>query len=161
MADWTNVLKKKGAVFEYETADKKVNSKFIKELRKKLGMSQRLFSAVLGISTKTVEKWEQEANPCQGTSSRLIYLIDKHPELVDELCDYKNLDTNQKIQYKKIALDSDVEIDNSMPSWPNGSFETNLIGNSSFQSENSEENWSDFYLNSNHLNHREWGNLSA
>ena len=48
-------------------------------------MSQSLFAEILGISEKTVEKWEQGANPVKGAASRLLYLLDKNKELINDL----------------------------------------------------------------------------
>ena len=98
MGTWREILKsKKGAVFNYRKFDELVDSAFIKQLRKKLDLSQRAFSAILGISPKTIESWEQEANPCKGTSSRLLYLLDRHPELVEELYGYENTETQKPV----------------------------------------------------------------
>lgn len=68
---------------DFEDIDQKVDAVFVKKLRDKLNMSQSFFAQVLGISKKTIEKWEQSANPITGMSSRLIYLIDKYPDLIN------------------------------------------------------------------------------
>lgn len=60
-------------------------NEFAKKLRKSLGLSQRMFAKALGISEKTVEKWEQGVNPIKGTASRLLYLIDQDHSLMDKL----------------------------------------------------------------------------
>lgn len=48
-----------------------------------------MFSKALGISEKTVEKWEQGANPIKGAASRLLYLIDQDHSLMDKLYRFK------------------------------------------------------------------------
>lgn len=68
---------------DFENIDQKVDALFVKKLRDKLNMSQSFFAQVLGVSKKTIEKWEQSVNPIAGMSSRLMYLIDKYPDLIN------------------------------------------------------------------------------
>ncbi len=58
---------------------------FVKHLRNELNLSQSLFAEILGISVKTVEKWEQGVHPVKGASSRLLYLLSKNKQLINEL----------------------------------------------------------------------------
>lgn len=96
MFNWNKAFSKPGFVCEIYDIDSKVTPKFVKELRKKLNVSQRLFSKILGISIKTVEKWEQGANPTKGTASRLLYLLDKYDFLMNDLYEVnKSEETNQ------------------------------------------------------------------
>lgn len=48
-----------------------------------------MMAKMLGISEKTIEKWEQGANPIKGAASRILYLLDRHPDLVSELYRFK------------------------------------------------------------------------
>lgn len=48
----------------------------IKQIRYKLGLSQRNFAMVLGISSKTVEAWESGKNAPQGIARRFLQLLD-------------------------------------------------------------------------------------
>lgn len=73
----------------YTNVDEIVDKEFVKKLREKFDMTQLVFATVLGISKKTVEKWEQGKNPIQGTAARLLYLLDKRPELLCELYSFK------------------------------------------------------------------------
>ena len=43
----------------YTNVDEIVDKEFVKKLREKFDMTQLVFATVLGISKKTVEKWEQ------------------------------------------------------------------------------------------------------
>lgn len=70
----------------------------MKELRHKLVLSQRMMAKTLGLSEKTIEKWEQGANPVKGAASRLLYLLDKHPELIAELYQFQKF---RQINLKK------------------------------------------------------------
>ena len=52
----------------------------IKSLRNGLGYSQAMFALILGVSAKTIEAWESGKNSPNGTSSRLLEIIQKAPE---------------------------------------------------------------------------------
>ena len=99
MGVWNDILNKNsGTRFNYAKFDRMVDSSFVKKLRKKLDLSQRAFAAILGISPKTVEKWEQGANPCKGTASRLLFLLDEHPDLAEELLAYEDIQTGKPVK---------------------------------------------------------------
>ena len=51
----------------------------IKEVRKKLGMSQGVFAIVLGVSKKTVESWEAGRYTPDGAARRLISIMQTDP----------------------------------------------------------------------------------
>jgi putative transcriptional regulator len=54
-------------------------------LRKKLKMSQSIFAAVLNVSTKLVQSWEQGVRTPDHGELRLIEILMKHPDLVSNL----------------------------------------------------------------------------
>lgn len=95
MITWKEALSKKGAAFDFAAAN--ADPDFIRNLRHKLNMSQKLFSAVLGVSTSTVEKWETSEIPCDGAAGRLLFLLDRHPGLVCELYTFQTADSNSVI----------------------------------------------------------------
>ena len=53
----------------------KVSADEVKELRKRLNMTQSTFAAVLGVSNKTVEAWEKGTNTPAGTARRMIGML--------------------------------------------------------------------------------------
>ena len=59
------------------------NKDEIKQIRKKLNMTQKLFAAALGVSIKTVEAWESGANPPTGVANRMLELLSRDNELFD------------------------------------------------------------------------------
>jgi DNA-binding transcriptional regulator YiaG len=81
---------------EFFDIDYKVNNEFLKNLRKKFGFSQSFMAKILGVSKKTIEKWEQGKNPILGTSSRLLHLINIQPSLLEAL--FKERKTEKKDQ---------------------------------------------------------------
>ena len=80
-------FEKSGTIINIEKPNynKIVNNSFVRNLRLELNLTQKVFSDVLGVSKKTIEKWEQGANPVKGTSARLLYIIDGNHELVNDL----------------------------------------------------------------------------
>jgi putative transcriptional regulator len=53
-----------------------------KEVRKKLGMTQTQFSALLRIPTATLRNWEQNRFVMEPAAQTLLNLIDREPEAV-------------------------------------------------------------------------------
>ena len=82
--DLSKIRKEKVHKIEYVDLDK-INSEFLKKYREKMGFTQIRLANILGVTKKTIEKWEQGKNPIKGTSATLLYLLDLKPELVDLL----------------------------------------------------------------------------
>ena len=59
-----------------------ISAEDIKAIRKKLGFTQAVFAAVIGVSTKTVEAWETGTNQPIGPARRMISLIQFDPEIL-------------------------------------------------------------------------------
>ena len=56
----------------------------IKEIRKRVGLTQAIFASSLGVSKKTVEAWERGRNTPEGSSRRLLQLIRDNPEVIEQ-----------------------------------------------------------------------------
>ncbi|MDR3149020.1 MAG: helix-turn-helix domain-containing protein [Oscillospiraceae bacterium] len=52
----------------------------IKNIRKKLDMTQSVFAIVIGVSKKTVESWESGRYTPDGAARRLISVLQQDPE---------------------------------------------------------------------------------
>lgn len=59
-----------------------ISAEDIKAIRKKLGFTQAVFAAVIGVSTKTVEACETGTNQPIGPARRMISLIQFDPEIL-------------------------------------------------------------------------------
>ena len=57
----------------------------VAEIRYGLGMTQRTFAALLGVSKRTVEAWECGKSTPTPTAKKLMYLIQNDPTLVRKL----------------------------------------------------------------------------
>lgn len=56
------------------------------EIRKQLGLSQEAFAGLIGVSTRTLQDWEQGRRKPQGPAKALLRIVEKHPEvLLDEV----------------------------------------------------------------------------
>jgi putative transcriptional regulator len=67
-----------------------IDGEYVKALRKKLGLSQAMFAALMKVSNKTVEKWEQGANPVTNGNAIAMVLFDKYPSLVETFIEIKD-----------------------------------------------------------------------
>ena len=63
----------------------KVEGAFIKKFREKNNLTQVALANIMGVTKKAIEKWEQGANKVRGAAAILIQLLDKNPELIDQL----------------------------------------------------------------------------
>ena len=59
---------------------KPLNGKDAKRIRTKLGFSQSVFSALLGVSLRTLQEWEQMRREPRGPAQALLRVADRHPE---------------------------------------------------------------------------------
>jgi putative transcriptional regulator len=53
-----------------------------KTVRAKLGLSQNQFAALIGISPRTLQNWEQGHRRPEGTARALLRVAESHPEAV-------------------------------------------------------------------------------
>ena len=57
----------------------------IAEFRELLGMTQKAFAAILGVSCRTVEAWESGRSNPTPTAKKLIYLLKEDTTLIKKL----------------------------------------------------------------------------
>ena len=73
-----NFLKRKrkpGRKFSFENPDPK-------QIRENLGLSQSKFATLIGISTSTLQNWEQGRRKPEGSAKILLNIAAKHPDAV-------------------------------------------------------------------------------
>lgn len=63
----------------------KFDAESVKAVRSGLGMTQVMFASVMGVSTKTVEAWEQGLNMPSGSSCRLLEMFRTDPSAAHRL----------------------------------------------------------------------------
>lgn len=61
---------------------KEYEAKEIKEIRNKVGLSQRLFAGFMGVSNKTVEAWEKGTNKPSGAASRILRMMEMDADFI-------------------------------------------------------------------------------
>lgn len=64
-----------------------VDGAFILRVRKRLGLSQNVFARILGTDEGTLSRWERDKRPIGTANSKLLYLLDKNPNLIFDLYD--------------------------------------------------------------------------
>ncbi len=60
------------------------NANRIREIRRSLDVSQRVFADMLNVSLSTVRSWEQGARTPDGAAMRLLSIAERHPEIILE-----------------------------------------------------------------------------
>ncbi|MCI1974507.1 MAG: type II toxin-antitoxin system MqsA family antitoxin [Limosilactobacillus sp.] len=61
------------------------NSTTIKDLRKKINVTQKGLANLIGVSTRTVESWEMDRTEPNRSSQKLLTLLTRDTSLVNEL----------------------------------------------------------------------------
>lgn len=56
-----------------------------KVIRSKLKLSQSAFAGLLGVSTRTLQDWEQGRRAPQGPAIALLRIADQYPEVFSQL----------------------------------------------------------------------------
>jgi putative transcriptional regulator len=67
--------KKPGRVFSFNNPDPK-------QIRENLGLSQTKFAKLLGISTSTLQNWEQGRRKPEGPAKILLNVAAKYPDAI-------------------------------------------------------------------------------
>ena len=70
---------------EITFADVNVDRDFVKAFRKEHGLTQIALANMLGVTKKTIEKWEQGKNNVGGSSAVLLKLLNDNPNLIEHL----------------------------------------------------------------------------
>ena len=55
------------------------------EARAKVGLSQKAFAELLGVSTRTLQEWEKGRRSPTGAAKTLLRVAAAHPEVLQEL----------------------------------------------------------------------------
>lgn len=63
----------------------KVSVSEVTEARAKSGLSQSQFAQVLGVSTRTLQEWEQGRRTPSGAAQSLLTIATKRPEVIREI----------------------------------------------------------------------------
>ena len=80
-------LKEGGAILRGKTKPARstmLHSPDAKAVRVKLGLSQCQFAALIGISPRTLQNWEQGHRRPEGTARALLRVAEAHPQAVWE-----------------------------------------------------------------------------
>jgi putative transcriptional regulator len=56
-----------------------------KTIRKKLKLSQSSFASLMGVSSRTIQDWEQGRRKPQGPAKSLLRIAEQHPEIFIEI----------------------------------------------------------------------------
>lgn len=101
---------KKVFTVERDNSDEVVNKEFIRALRTKQGYTQIVFASVLGVSIKTIEKWEQGSVEPRTMMKKFLYVLDRYPTLFNDLYRFDSHESipTQKFTYRPDRAFKDV-----------------------------------------------------
>jgi putative transcriptional regulator len=68
-------LRKPSRVFRHAAPD-------VKGIRERLGLTQERFAALMGVSSRTLQNWEQGRREPEGPAKALLRVVDREPEAV-------------------------------------------------------------------------------
>jgi len=54
----------------------------VRDLRVRLGLTQKQFSGMIGVSIKTLQNWEQGRREPEGPAKALLRVVEKEPQAV-------------------------------------------------------------------------------
>lgn len=62
-----------------------IDSEYVKEFRRKYALTQTALANIMGVTKKTIEKWEQGITKVSGSSSVLFTLLSKNEDLLHQI----------------------------------------------------------------------------
>ncbi len=68
-------LRKPSRVFYYAQPN-------VKSIRERLGLTQASFAALMGVSSRTLQNWEQGRREPDGPAKALLRVVDREPQAV-------------------------------------------------------------------------------
>ena len=100
---------KKRAIKVTEVDYNEINNNYLKNLRNSLNMSQSLFASYLGVSKKSIEKWEQGGiYKISQPVKRLLLLINDDPSILSKMRMIEFAD--KKCEYTKSIADFSEDV---------------------------------------------------
>jgi|BioPla2DNA2_1021312.scaffolds.fasta_scaffold06151_9 DNA-binding transcriptional regulator YiaG len=102
MIDINELLK--GERTEITSINREADAELVKQFRKKHNMTQAHLAFVMGVTKKTVEKWESGTNKVNGSSAILINLLDYKPALIHDICNIRHYKAGEKSNAPTFAL---------------------------------------------------------
>ena len=70
---------------------KEYNGQTVKAVRKTLGLPRELFALAIGVSETACGSWEQNKSTPNGPASRLLWLLEREPDILDLLMEKVNI----------------------------------------------------------------------
>ena len=94
MIDINKLLESKR--LEVKITEIKIDKHFVKQFRTNNHLTQIALANVLGVTKKTIEKWEQGVNNINGSSAVLLKLLNDNPTLLSQLYSVKVVEGKQE-----------------------------------------------------------------
>ena len=78
-------LKLLASVKQMKAGQGKVVHSPVAAVRAAAGLSQSQFAALMGVSTRTLQEWEQGRRKPSGAAQTLLVVAQRHPQVLSEL----------------------------------------------------------------------------
>ena len=114
MIDINKLLESKR--LEVKITEIKIDKHFVKQFRTNNHLTQVALANILGVTKKTIEKWEQGVNNINGSSAVLLKLLNDNPTLLSQLYSVKVVEGKQEVDNVKSELESQTELMNDLKS---------------------------------------------
>ena len=95
MIDINKLLESKR--LEVKITEIKIDKHFVKQFRTNNHLTQVALANILGVTKKTIEKWEQGVNNINGSSAVLLKLLNDNPTLLSQLYSVKVVEGKQEV----------------------------------------------------------------
>ena len=76
----------------------------VASIRKKYRLSQPKFASLLGISTKTLQNWEQHRRKPEGPARVLLQVAARHPEAILDVVSETRATSNRPAASRKVVV---------------------------------------------------------
>ena len=95
MIDINKLLESKR--LEVKITEIKIDKHFVKQFRTNNHLTQVALANILGVTKKTIKKWEQGVNNINGSSAVLLKLLNDNPTLLSQLYSVKVVEGKQEV----------------------------------------------------------------
>ena len=87
-----------------------IDKNFVKAFRLKNHLTQVALANIMGVSKKTIEKWEQGKNNINGSSAVLFKLLDDNPELLNQLYSVNTVEKHSESKHYQPIAEKDITL---------------------------------------------------
>ena len=100
-----------------------INGDYVKEFRRKYGLTQIALANIMGVKKKAIEKWEQGVNPVKGSSAVLLTLLSNNKDLLQQIRKATIISVDGKEEEFKVFATTSYQMKINVDIRPNEDYE--------------------------------------